>query len=113
MEGRLTGISTTQPRVTQKPSGKAAQPGLTKTGLKSRSWKVIQDAALGWGYLSAPSEPGICLSLLTGLSRLGNSAPSFPDFLRVFFGFCSCYQLHSSLLISHLNFFSERESICC
>lgn len=112
MEGRLTGISSTQPRVTQKPSGKATQPGLTKTGLKSRNWKVIQDAALGWGYPSAPSKPGICLSLLTGLSCLDYSAPrSLPDFLLVFFGFCSCYQLQSSLLISHLNFFSA--SICC
>lgn len=75
MEGKLTGISTTQPRVSQKPSGKATQPGLTKTGLRSRNWKVIQDAALGWGYLAAPSAPGICLFLLTGLSRQGNSAP--------------------------------------
>lgn len=54
MEGRLTGISTAQPRVSEKPSGKATQPGLTKTGLKFRNWKVIQDTALWLGYLAAP-----------------------------------------------------------
>lgn len=68
MEGRLTGISTIQPRVSEKPSGKATQPGLTKTGLKFRNWKVIQDTALWLGYLAAPSAAGICRFLLTGLA---------------------------------------------
>lgn len=56
MEARRTGISTTQPRVSEKPSGKATRPGLTKTGLKFRNWKVIQDTDLRLGYLVAPEQ---------------------------------------------------------
>lgn len=108
VEGRLTGISTAQPRVFEKLSGKATQPGLTKTGLKFRNWKVIQDMPVGLGYLAAPSAAGICPSLLRGLTAKVIQLLLLPVFLLASFGFCSCYQLLSSLLISHLNSFSER-----
>lgn len=42
----MTGIRTAQSRGSEKPSGRASRPGLTKTGLEFRNWKVIQDTDL-------------------------------------------------------------------
>ena len=51
---------------------------------------------------------GVISGAAQGAPESTQHSPPSLRFLRVSLGFCSCYQLLSSLLISHLNSFSER-----
>lgn len=114
MEGRLTGISTlshVSPKsLPERPPSQASRKLDWSSGT-GRSFRIRLWAGLSRCPLSGRHPRSLLVGLAAKVIQLLSLSLCLSVFLWLSLGFWSCYQLLSSLLISHFNSFSERISL--